>query len=269
MINQETLPPTTLKLIIESKSKVLINNIWYFFFFMLFAIIGILLFYRWTVNEVLPLTILSFLWIMFWSNSERKGQILLIIASVFGYFHELLGVIYGYFTYLGGVIGNVPIWILPGYGAIFWSSYNLWHIFELRYSKSQWFPVVNYFIPVSLTILLAFDFFFFDLAQNPIAIMAKFSLAFLLFKNFKELRLAYFVGFFTVLTEFSGEILGTWYHPDFSLLSLMTGYVFLLWICITIADSIDGVKKWGVVEVVAASLLTLYYIVSMAGIFSI
>jgi hypothetical protein len=254
---------------IENKSQALLNNVWYFAAFMLTVIAGILIFYRQTENEVIPALILSSLWLLFWKNSLLKGRMLLVIASVFGYVHEIMGVQHGYFTYLGGAIGGAPIWLIPGYGAIFWSSYNLWKIFQETYSQKQWFHRVNYFIAASMAILLAVDYIRFDLSLNPTGILLKLSLALMLFRSLDGLRLAYFTGFFTVLTEFTGEMLGTWMHPDFSLISLMAGYVFLLWICITLSDVIKDRKNWVRTEAVAAVTLTSFYILLLLGIVSV
>jgi len=254
---------------IEKKSQILLNNVWYFAIFMLTVILGILVFYRYTQNEVLPAIVLGSLWLLFWNSSMLKGRMLLVIASVFGYVHELLGVQHGYFTYLGGAIGGAPIWLIPGYGAIFWSSYNLWKIFQDKYSQKQWFNRVNYFIAASVALMLAVDYIIFDLSLQPAGILLKFSLALMLFGSLDGLRLAYFTGFFTVLTEFTGEMLGTWSHPDFSLFSLMAGYVFLLWICITLSDVIKNRKKWGRTEGFAAFALTSFYILLLLGIVAV
>ncbi|WP_407356320.1 hypothetical protein [Methanolobus sp. WCC5] len=254
---------------VENKSNLLVNNVWYFALFMLTTIIGILVFYSQTQNEVVPAIILSGLWLLFWNQSTFNGKIILIIASVFGYIHELIGVQHGYFTYLGGVIGGAPIWLIPGYGAIFWSSYNLWKIFHERYAQKQWFHRVNYFIVASFALLFVVDYAIFDLSLQPVAIMMKFSLALMLFNSLDSLRLAYFTGFFTVLTEFTGETLGTWTHPEFSFFSLMAGYLFLLWICTTLGDVIKRKKKWGRIEGPAAFTLTSFYILLLLGIVAV
>ncbi|WP_406657646.1 hypothetical protein V7O62_03565 [Methanolobus sp. ZRKC2] len=254
---------------LEEKSRVLLSTPHYFFIFMLSVIFGVLVYYRATVDEILPTLVLSFLWILFWKNSDQKGKIFLVIASVFGYVHELLGVRYGYFTYLGGFIGGSPIWLIPGYGTIFWSSYNLWKKFEEKYSKNDWFGLSNYFVALSFAALLAVDYFVFDLSTNPAGILIKFSLAFMLFRTFEGLRLAYFVAFFTVLTEFTGEMLGTWAHPDFSLLSLMAGYVFLLWVCLTLNDFAKGRYLMKGKQSIAAVVLTGFYILSLLGLISV
>ena len=236
---------------------------------MLSVIFGVLVYYRTTVDEILPTIVLSFLWILFWKESEQKGKIFLVIASVFGYVHELLGVQYGYFTYLGGFIGGSPIWLIPGYGTIFWSSHNLWKRFEEKYSEDEWFSLSNYFVVLSFAALLVVDYFVFDMSTNPVGILLKISLAFMLFRTFEGVRLAYFVAFFTVLTEFTGEMLGTWYHPDFSLLSLMAGYVFLLWVCLTINDFVRGSSFRTGRESTAAFVLTGFYILSLLGLISV
>ncbi|WP_235856265.1 hypothetical protein [Methanolobus halotolerans] len=236
---------------------------------MLFVIFSVLVYYRVTVDEVIPTIALSLLWVLFWKNSEQKGRIFLIIASVFGYVHELLGVRYGYFTYLGGFVGGSPIWLIPGYGTIFWSSHKLWKNFEGKYSNNHWFGLTSYFVVLSLAVLFAIDYLVFDMSANPVGILIKFTLAFMLFRTLEGLRLAYFVAFFTVLTEFTGEMLGTWYHPDFSLLSLMAGYVFLLWVCLTINDLAKGRNNRSTKESAAAAVLTTFYIFSLLGFISV
>ncbi|WP_445475454.1 hypothetical protein ACT9XH_01530 [Methanococcoides methylutens] len=275
---------------IESKSRILVNTPLYFCLFMLFTILGTLAYYIRTKDEITPAIILSVLWVLFWKNSNVEGKIFLVVASVFGYIHELLGVQYGYFTYLGGAIGNVPIWILPGYGTIFWSAHNLWKIFEKQYSRSKWFHFTDHFVILSFVLLILADYRYFDLAKEPLNTSIKFAIVFMLFRNFNLLRLAYFTGFFTVLTETAGETLGTWSHPSFSLLSLMAGYVFLLWICLSLAEVIEvrrgndhgnyqliscisalkgfvnGQKEWTKREATAALLLTSFYTLSLLGL---
>jgi len=270
--NRNTQDPNSfnyMKRSLEEKSRILLNTPHYFFIFMLSVIFGVLVYYRATVDEIIPTIVLSLLWILFWKNSEQKGRIFLVVASVFGYVHELLGVRYGYFTYLGGFIGGSPIWLIPGYGTIFWSSYNLWKRFEERYSRKEWFNLTSYFIAISLAALFVVDYLIFDMSVNPAGILIKFTLAFMLFRTFEGVRLAYFVAFFTVLTEFTGEMLGTWYHPDFSLLSLMAGYVFLLWVCLTLNDFTKGKIPRVGREAVAAVVLTTFYIFLLLGIISV
>lgn len=278
---------------IESKSRILVNTPVYFCLFMLFAILGTLAYYIRTKDEFTPAIILSVLWIIFWKNSKIEGKTFLLIASVFGYMHELLGVQYGHFTYLSGAIGNVPIWTLPGYGTIFWSSYNLWKIFEKRYSRSNWFHFKDHFIVLSFVLLVLADYRYFDLTKDPLNTSIKFIIVLMLFRNFNLLSLAYFTGFFTVLNEIAGETLGAWSHSNFSLLSLMAGYAFLLWICLSIAEVIEarkekypennklislisvlkglvnGQKEWTKREAIAAFLLILYYTLFSFGLIEV
>ena len=250
---------------IDKKSKIVINNFLYFTVFMLLSIYGVLFFYELTEIEIIPFLYLSIIWFIFWQNSEFRGKLFLFIASVFGYIHELIGVHFEYFIYLGGVIGGVPICILPGYGAIFWSSYNLWRTFEENYSNRHWFNQTNFVILIAFLLLILVDYLYFDLSANLLPIIAKFGLAVLLFKSIRGYRLVAFVGFFTVLTEFSGETIGTWYHPEFSFFSLMAGYIFLLWICLTLNDLFKHKKDWGKIEAFAAISLSIFYIFSMLG----
>ena len=230
-----------------------------FFLFVVAAIIGTLIFYRQTEDELTATIILSLLWIFFWRESDKKGKVFLIFAAVIGYVHELIGVKAGFFTYLGGYFGGVPLWVLPGYGAIFWASYNFGKVFDEKYGKKPWFPkIVNVFI-VGTAALLAIDWFRLDFSLNPVQITLWFVLSLSLFKSWGEIRLAYFVALFTVFDEIMGEIIGTWSHATFSIFSLMSGYVFLLWMCLTVTELLDGTKKWRAIEVFSAiSLLILF-----------
>ncbi len=259
----------TMSRTLHERKQVLLNDVWNFAAFMLMTIFSVLIFYSQTQNELLPFIILASLWLLFWHNTTLKGKIILVIASSFGYIHELLGVHHGYFTYLGGVIGGAPLWLIPGYGAIFWSSHNLCEIFHDRYSKKAWFPRVNHFMVLSILAMLVIDYVWLDLAAQPVAILLKFSLALMLFNGYDGMRMAFFTGFFTVLTEVSGELLGTWKHPEFSLFSLMAGYIFLLWVCITLADIVKGRKLWEKSEATAAFSLTSFYILLLLGIVSV
>ncbi len=223
-----------------------------FFIFVVIAIIGTLIFYRQTQDEFAATLILAILWLFFWRESDKKGKVFLTFAAVIGYVHELIGVKAGFFTYLGGVFGGVPLWVLPGYGAIFWASYNFGKIFEEAYEKKPWFPKIPYvFIGVTIALALI-DWFALGLSEYPVQIALWFALSLLLFKSWGEVRRAYFVALFTVFDEIMGEILGTWSHASFSIFSLMSGYVFLLWMCLTITELLEGKKKWRAIEIICA-----------------
>jgi hypothetical protein len=49
----------------------------------------------------------------------------------------------------------------------------------------------------------------------------------------------------------------------------MAGYVFLLWICITLSDVVKGKKKWGKIEPIAAVSITSFYILLLLGIVAV
>jgi len=238
-----------------------------FLLFVITAILGTLIFYRQTEDEITATLILSLLWYFFWKESDLQGKVFLVAASLIGYIHELVGVKAGFFTYLGGFFGGVPLWILPGYGAIFWASYNFWKIFEETYKNSKWFSRIPA-AAVGITVALAaVDAIFFDLLIDPIFITLGLVLALLLFKNLAEVRMAYFVATFTVFDEIAGELIGTWHHPIFSIFSLMSGYVFFLWIAITIKEMLSGTKKWRAIEIIGAILfLAIFAKDVLAGI---
>ncbi|MBW6451638.1 MAG: hypothetical protein K0B02_02815 [DPANN group archaeon] len=249
----------SLKAAFDKDKKILLNNAWDFFLFMVISIVGTLIFYTQTGDEFTSAFVLFILWLFFWKESDLRGKVFLVLASVIGFVHELIGVKIGYFTYLNGVIGGVPLWVIPGYGAIFWASYNLWKVFEQKYSEHKWFSYVNYFILFFIFAMFIIDYFFLDLALKPFLILFEFAFAFLIFKTANMMRLAFFVGLFTVFDEIAGEILGAWSHSSFSLFSLMSGYVFLLWICLTVTDLIKGTKKWSYLEVLAMIILLSFF----------
>ncbi len=241
-----------LKNSLKRSKDILLHDAGDFFLFVIAAIIGTLIFYRQTQDEFTATLILSVLWIFFWRESDIKGKVFLVVASVVGYVHELIGVKVGFFTYLGGFFGGVPLWILPGYGAIFWASYNFFKIFEEKYGKEAWFSKIVYVLLGATIALIAIDWIILDLSLKPIDIILGLVLSLLLFGSWKEIRLAYSVALFTVFDEIAGEIIGTWAHAEFSIFSLMSGYVFLLWMCLTITDILQGTKKWRSIEIVSA-----------------
>ncbi|VVB60649.1 Uncharacterised protein [uncultured archaeon] len=237
---------------LKRSKDVLLHDSGDFFLFVIAAIISTLIFYRQTRDEFVAMLILSVLWIFFWRESDIKGKVFLVFASVVGYVHELIGVKVEFFTYLGGFFGGVPLWVLPGYGAIFWASYNFFKIFEERYGKEAWFSKIEYLLLGATIALIAIDWTVLDLSQKPIEIILGLILSLLLFGSSKEIRLAYSVALFTVFDEIAGEIIGTWTHTQFSIFSLMSGYVFLLWMCLTITEILNGTKKWRAIEIISA-----------------
>lgn len=238
---------------------VLLHDAKDFFIFVVFTIIGTLIFYKQTQDEFTATIIISLLWIFFWSESDKKGKVFLTFAAVVGYVHELIGVDVGYFTYLGGIFGGVPLWILPGYGAIFWASYNFGKVFEEAYEKKSWFPKLTYVFLILTPFIMAADWIYLDFSSHPISILLWFAISLALFKSWDEIRLAYFVALFTVFDEVMGEIIGVWNHASFSLFSLMSGYVFLLWMCLTITEVLEGKKKWRLIEVAGALILLIMF----------
>ncbi|MCK5334348.1 MAG: hypothetical protein KAJ24_07545, partial [Candidatus Aenigmarchaeota archaeon] len=231
-----------------------------------------LVFYRQTQDELAATLILSLLWVFFWKESDLLGKVFLVSASIIGYAHELIGVQAGYFTYLGGFFGGVPIWILPGYGVMFWASYHFWSVFEKKYAVALGKGTIRGIIKriyanasVSMVILtaaiFALDIVFFDFMQTPFIISLEFILVVLLWRSLKDARVAYFVAFFTVFDEFAGEALGVWSHPVFSLVSLATAYMFSLWMSMTITDILHKKKVWMAREVLgAAGVLVIFAI---------
>lgn len=239
---------------LEQEKNYLLHDVKDFLLFVITSIVGVLIFYTQTGDELTATLILSLLWLFFWKESDLQGKVFLVAASVIGYVHELVGVKAGFFTYLGGFFGGVPIWVLPGYGAIFWASYNFWKIFEETYGKKKWFSRIPLIIGGITLLLILVDAAFFDLLESPFSIILGLLLSLILFKSIAEVRLAYFVAVFTVFDEIAGEIVGAWYHPQFSIFSLMSGYVFLLWMSLTIKEILSETKNWRAIEIMSAIL---------------
>ena len=253
-----------LKQSVNKNADAVLYNANNFLIFIIVAILSTLLFFKQTQDNVASTLILSILWYYFWTKSSTKGRVFLVVASIVGFLHEIVGVYFGWFTYIGGVIGGVPLWILPGYGAIFWASYNFWIVFEKTHKDKSWFPKVNFIAFLSFAVIVVIDYVLLDLSLSPIFTVLKIMFAFLLFKRVKHIRLAYFVGLFTVFDEIAGELIGVWAHPEFSILSLMAGYIFLLWTCLTITDIIKKEKKWNVIELSSAFFLFVIMIFNLA-----
>ena len=252
---------------LEKTEDIVLEDAKYFLAFVIVAILSILIFFRQTQDDITATIILALLWWLFWKKSDLRGKVFLILASFVGYVHEIIGVYFGLFTYLGGFIGGVPLWVLPGYGAIFWASYNFWKVFEKEYSSASWFIHINKIVFTSFFVLLFIDYMWLGFMLEPGIILFRLLLAFILFTNMQEMRLAYFVAIFTVFDEIAGELIGTWSHPVFSIFSLMAGYVFLLWMCLTITDILQGTKKWRLIEVLCATAFFVIFGLMVMGWF--
>ena len=234
----------------------IINNTKQFTVFCIVNIIGILIYYSFTKDELLPFLYLSMLWVIFWKNSTTlEEKIILIGASTIGILHEILGSNLGWFTYTTGIAFGAPTWIMPGYGVIFWASYNLWTHFEKYHPiKEKLFSKI--FI-IGSAGLIAFDLFVLNMINSLSVIVAipSYIAAFSLFKRGKERHLAVATGAMTVFDEFAGEILGAWTHPIFFSTSLMAAYLFALWILLTTAKLIKKEKIWRTKEIIAVIFL--------------
>ncbi|MCK4551050.1 MAG: hypothetical protein KAT91_03785 [Candidatus Aenigmarchaeota archaeon] len=250
---------------VDKNADAVLNNANNFLIFVIVAILSTLLFFKQTMDNYAATLILLVLWRYFWRRSTLKGKVFLSVASVVGFVHEIIGVYFGWFTYIGGFIYGVPLWILPGYGAIFWASYNFWSVFEKSYAERQWFSNMDKVAAATFIALLAIDYIFLDLSQAFVFTLLKIGFSFLLFRSARGMRLAFFVGLFTVFDEVAGEIIGVWVHPTFSLLSLMAGYIFLLWVCLTITEMIKGTKKWRLMELASAVFLFIMMVFNLAA----
>ncbi|MCD6229982.1 MAG: hypothetical protein J7K00_04210 [Candidatus Diapherotrites archaeon] len=238
-----------------------LNNTKQFTVFCIINIVAILVYYSFTKDELLPVFYLSMLWFVFWKNSTTtEEKTMLVGASLIGIFHEILGANLGWFTYTTGMAFGAPTWIMPGYGVIFWASYNLWtHFEEHHHLKEKLFSKT--FI-IGTAVLITFDLFVLNLLNSPSIFIAipSYLAAFSLFQRGKERHLAVATGAMTLFDELAGEMIGAWSHPIFFSTSLMAAYLFALWIFLTAAKIIKKEKTWRTKELAAATFLTVLFV---------
>ncbi len=249
---------TTSKL--KTIEKNVLHNTKQFTAFCIVNIVAILVYYSFTKDELVPFFYLSILWFVFWKNSTTiEEKTMLVGASIIGILHEIIGANLGWFTYTTGIAFGAPTWVMPGYGIIFWASYNLWtHFEEHHHLKEKFFSKI--FI-IGSAGLVTLDLLVLGMISSISVIVAlpSYIAAFSLFQRGKERHLAVATGAMTVLNEFTGEILGAWAHPIFYSTSLMAAYLFALWIFLTTAKVIRKEKTWRIKELAAATFLTVLF----------
>jgi hypothetical protein len=238
------------------EEEILLRNAKYFFVFCMAVMVFTLIYYSQTHEEFLPLIVLSATAIMFWTHSDQTGRIFMIAAASIGFLHEVIGGMEGWFAYPVGVVFQTPLWLIPGYAAIYWSCYNLWKRGRRKYHiKEGNFKLLAVSI---IALMFALDlvnssfrpnFWLFDIAIIGIVI--------LLFKIPAERHLALVTWFLITFEEVIGHSLRVWQHYaipgqvstlagyvdlsgpaaiNFSFVGLLPSYLLFLWISLRFAD---------------------------------
>jgi len=186
-------------------------------------------------------SLLAVLWIIFWLNSSPMGKSFLLVASLLGFTHELIGVYFGWFSYNTALFWGVPFYILPGYGCIYWAAQNFW-------KNTKWLLPTRRLYPVMIAALVGFyliDFFILNFGSavfvNTIVLVLILLLVYQLSEQ--EQNLAFFVLLLTGFNEVLGTVMGAWAHYPFSLVSSVPPYVFVVWLCVALTHSLLGDRK--------------------------
>jgi len=246
----------TLRKSVSTKEDRLLSDAKRFFIFCMVTILVVLVFFAETKNEFYPTILLGALSYLFWKKSDTTGKVFLISAGAIGYAHEVIGVVNGWFTYAGGFFYGTPLWLIPGYGCIYWSCYNLWLQGKKKYHLKQ--ERFKKLAIVSIALLFILDFFFFKFRPTYMYDIPFFVLIILLFTiRPGEQHLAYITGFMTLTDEYLGHVLGAWTHPSFVITALLPSYILFLWGALRVSKFLDGEPLLKRSEVIIASLAIL------------
>jgi len=210
--------------------------------------------------------LLSFLWVIFWMNSTPLGRSFLIVASVIGFTHELIGTYFGWFSYKTDLWFRVPYYILPGYGCIYWAIQNFW----LNVSRRHLLPKTTFRAVVLSTVaaMYAIDFFFLSLPTRMLNSTLLIILLIALFSrtSLAEQHLAYFVLLLTGFNEALGVIFGAWTHYPFSITSAAPPYVYLAWVAVALTHKLLGDRKISLTEAGIGILIFFLYGFTLIGL---
>lgn len=249
---------------LEKDEKILLTRAKYFFVFCVFMIVSVLIYYSGTHDEWLPLIALGITAGVFWTHSDNTGKIFMVAAASIGYAHEVIGGMEGWFVYTSGVFYQTPLWLIPGYAAMYWACYNLWKQGRKKYHVKE----TNFKILAISLVILSFvldatvghfrpTYWPYDLVMVGIIL--------LLFKVRAERHLALVAWCMTTLDEFLGFVLGAWQHysyagqvstlaghvditapgfaTGFSFIGLIPPYLLFLWISIRFTDYVRTRRK--------------------------
>jgi hypothetical protein len=135
---------------ISKEEKRLLRDAKKFFAFSLFLIVAVLLYYSRTGDEIIPFLALFATAAVFWEHSDKRGKIFMVAAASLGFAHEVVGGMEGWFVYNSGAFFQTPIWLIPGYAAMYWACYNLW---KRGYEKHMPRPSERDFLVLSACII--------------------------------------------------------------------------------------------------------------------
>ncbi len=244
------------------EEKKLLSDAKKFFAFSLFLIVAALLYYSKTGDEVLPFLALFATAVVFWEHSDKTGKILMVAAASIGYIHEVVGGMEGWFVYTSGVFYQTPLWLIPGYAAMYWACYNLWK----RGSKKYKIREKNFILFAASLIALFFvlDATALDLRPVWVLDLCVLALLLMLFRIPGDRHFAFITLCMTAFNELLGVSLGAWQHylypgqvstlaghvdifspaaTGFSFIGLMPSYIIFLWGSIRFAEYVTERKK--------------------------
>lgn len=237
-----------------------------FLLFSITIIVSTLSFYKAGYIDLVTFVLAS-LWLIFWLNSSPLGKSFLIVASLVGFSHEHIGVFFGWFSYDTSLFWGVPLYILPGYGCIYWAAHNFWRNTKWTLPKKVLYPAAAVTIALFyLADLLVLNSFFRpELFANTVFL----SLIILLVHHLSEpeQNLAFFVFLLTGFNEAFGTFLGAWTHYPFSLISSVPPYVFLVWVCVALTHSVLGDRKISRNELLLGIVVALTYSLNLIHLF--
>jgi len=248
---------------LEKDERIMLTNAKYFFVFCVFMITAMLVYYSSTGDEFFPFFALGLTAIVFWLHSDKTGKIFMIAAASIGYIHEVLGTMEGWFVYQSGFFFQTPVWLIPGYAAMFWACYNLWKQSRKRYKLKE----KNFRLLAVATIALIFildaslyTFRPLDWAYDIVFI----GIILLLFRAPADRHLAYITFLLTAFDELLGYSLGAWQHymvpgqvstlngfvdttasgfaTNFSFTGITASYLLFLWGAIKFAEFVQKGK---------------------------
>lgn len=252
----------------EKDEEILLRNAKYFFAFSILMITSVLIYYSRTGDEWLPLAALTITAAVFWTHSDKTGKIFMIAAASVGYIHEAIGGMEGWFVYTSGAFFQTPLWLIPGYAAMYWSCYNLWKRGRKKYRvRERNFKILAVAV-IALMFILDATVCHFRPRSWPFD-MAFIGIIILLFKVRAERHFAFLALALTTFNEFLGFSLGAWQHylypgqvstlaghvniaapaaTGFSFTGLIPPYLLFLWLSIRFADFVNERRRMTVRE---------------------
>jgi len=249
----------------REKERALFQDPFKFLLFSIEIILVSLILHRTGYVDLVTFLLVA-IWLIFWANSSPLGKTFLLVVSTVGFTHELIGVHFGWFTYATTLPWGVPVYILPGYGCIYWAAHNFW-------KNTKWLMPKKKLYPITLITLLSFyavDFLFLNSLFRPALIANTIIIALIAMLIYQlseaEQNLAYFVLLLTGFNEILGTLIGAWTHYPFSLVSAVPPYVFLVWVCVAITHSVLGDRKISRREILLGILVFLTYSLNLAHI---